>query len=294
MARRRPNGVKISVVLPAYNEAENLKNILPGIRKTMGDAAEIIVVDDASSDQTALVARDFGATVIKNPYNMGNGAAVKRGIRRAGGDIIVLMDSDGQHRPQDIPLLLKELDDFDMVIGARTNSQQVWWRKSANALYNCLASYVTDVKIDDLTSGFRVFKKAQALKFLYLLPNTFSYPSTLTLAFIKASYPVKFVPVNVLARSRGESKINLIKDGSRFLSIIMKISVFFAPLKVFLPVSLLFFFTGLGYYSYTFFLFHRFTNMSALLFTASIIIFMLGLISEQVASLKIEKIDEES
>jgi glycosyltransferase involved in cell wall biosynthesis len=284
--------MKTSIVLPAYNEEENLKNIIPKIYQILGNDIEILVIDDASCDQTVMTAQNLGAKVLSNPYNMGNGAAVKRGIRQAQGDIIVLMDADGQHQPQDIPRLLKHLPDFDMVVGSRIHSPQEWPRKLANKLYNLLASYVTGIKIMDLTSGFRAFKREKALKFVYLLPNTFSYPSTLTMAFIKAAYPVKFQSVDVLARKKGKSKINLINDGLRFLIIIMKISVFFSPLKIFLPISLMFSLIGLSYYLYTFILFHRFTNMSALLLTTGVLVFMLGLISEQIASLKMEKIDE--
>lgn len=283
----------VTVVLPAFNEGDNLRQLLPKIYKYLGEDTEVIVVDDASSDNTFSVARECGAKVVRNPYNMGNGASVKRGIREATNEIVVLMDADGQHLPEEMPKLLKELDHFDMAIGTRTNSCQTWWRKLANNVFNLLASYVSNTRIEDLTSGFRAVKKRKAMKFLYLLPNTFSYPSTLTLAFIKAAYPVKFVPVKVVPRKKGRSKINLINDGFRFLTIIMRIAVFFSPLKVFLPLSLIFFFIGLSYYAYTFIHFHRFTNMSALLLTTSVIIFMLGLVSEQVAHLRMEKIDEE-
>lgn len=286
--------MKISVILPVYNEEESLKEILPKIFSAVGNDAEIIVINDGSTDNSAAVACQYKARVINNPYNMGNGAAVKRGIRQATGDVIILMDADGQHQPKDISKLLKELGDFDMVIGSRVNSAQLWYRKFANDIYNFLASYVSGAKIDDLTSGFRAFKRNKAIKFLYLLPNTFSYPSTLTLAFIKAAYPVKFIPIDVLPRQKGKSKINLLSDGSRFFIIIMRICVFFAPLKIFLPVSLSFFISGFFYYLYTFFTQHRFTNMSALLITTSVIIFLLGLVSEQIASLKMEKSDSDN
>ncbi|MBU0694350.1 MAG: glycosyltransferase family 2 protein [Candidatus Omnitrophica bacterium] len=284
--------MKISIVLPAHNEEENLGELLPEIYQVLGENVEIIVIDDASCDNTNSIARACGAKVIKNSYNMGNGASIKRGIRQASGEVVVLMDGDGQHSPRELPKLLKELDSFDMIIGARIGSHQAWWRKLANNIYNMLATYVSGVKIKDLTSGFRAMKKDKAMKFLYLLPNTFSYPSTLTLAFIKAAYAVKFVPVKVLPRRGGKSKINLVNDGFRFLLIIMKIAVFFSPLRVFLPVSIFFFLCGFIYYGYTFFCFHRFTNMSALLLTTSVTIFILGLISEQISSLKMEKIDE--
>jgi len=283
--------MNLSIILPSYNEAENLKELIPCIYKSLKGEIEIIVVDDGSQDDTSQIAEKLGAKVIRNPYNMGNGASIKRGIREAKNEVLVLMDADGQHLPSEIPKLLKELDDFDMVIGERDARSQDWWRYLANKVFNLLASYVSGIKIKDLTSGFRVVKKSKAKKFLYLLPNSFSYPSTLTLSFIKAGYPVKFVPVKVEKRKKGKSKINLISDGLRFLTIILRIAVFFSPLKVFLPLSLFFFLSGSLYYLYTFLNFHRFTNMSALLLTTSVIIFMLGLISEQIANLRMEKIE---
>ena len=283
--------MNLSIILPAYNEAKNLKELIPCIFKSLKGEVEIIVVDDGSQDDTSQVAEKLGARVIRNPYNMGNGASIKRGIREAKNEILVLMDADGQHLPSEIPKLLGDLDSFDMIIGERSAYSQDWWRYLANKVFNFLASYVSGVKIKDLTSGFRVVKKSKAKKFLYLLPNGFSYPSTLTLSFIKAGYPVKFVPVKVEKRKKGKSKINLFSDGLRFLTIILRIAVFFSPLKVFLPISLFFFLSGSFYYLYTFLNFHRFTNMSALLLTTSVIIFILGLISEQIANLRMEKID---
>jgi len=286
--------MKVSIILPAYNEAENLKTILPEIYRVLGREVEILVMDDGSTDDTAVVAKGCGATVLSSPYNMGNGAAVKRGIRGASGEVIVLMDSDGQHQPKDLPVLLGALEGYDMVVGSRKPGCQSWYRGLANAAYNVLATYVSGVPIKDLTSGFRVFRRDKALRFVPILPNTFSYPATLTLSFIASAFPVRFVDVDVLRRDQGVSKINLFGDGTRFLIIIMRIAVFFSPLKVFLPVALLFFFTGLAYYFYTFLAFHRFTNMSALLFTTSVIIFMLGLVSEQIASLRMSKPGEDN
>lgn len=284
--------MNVSIVMPAYNEAENLEELLPLIYNHLGEETEIIVVDDASTDDTSGVAQRHRARVVRNPYNMGNGASVKRGIRAATRETVVLMDADGQHLPQEIPVLLKALEDFDMVVGQRDGAHQVWWRRLANAIYNVLASYVSGVEVKDLTSGFRAFKKSKIMQFLHLFPNTFSYPSTITLAFIKAAYSVHFLPIKVLPRKKGKSKINLLNDGFRFFIIIMRISVFFSPLKIFLPVSVFFFLTGFCYYLYTFVNLHRFTNMSALLMSTSIIIFMLGLISEQIASLRMEKRDD--
>jgi len=283
--------MRISVVIPAYNEEENLKELLPKVWTQVGQEAEVIVVDDASTDNTARIAREHGALLIQNPYNMGNGASVKRGIREASYDNIILMDADGQHLPEEIPKLIKEFEGVDMVIGQRGKDAQRWWRRFANSIYNALASYVSGVPILDLTSGFRMLKKSKAVNFLHMFPNTFSYPSTITLAFVKAAYPIKFVPVKVLPRKKGKSKINLLTDGGRFFVIIMRISVFFSPLKIFLPVSLIFFLTGVLYYLYTFITQHRFTNMSVLLISTSVVIFMLGLVSEQIASLRMERKD---
>jgi len=278
--------MKTTVVIPARNEEQSIGAVVAGIFKVLGRDCEVVVVNDCSGDGTAAAAREAGARVLDNPYNMGNGACVKRGLRAAQGDIVVLMDADGQHSAAEIPKLLEPLDKYDMVVGQRGKGAQNFWRAAANKIYNCLASYVSAFKIADLTSGFRAFKRERALEFVYLLPNKFSYPSTLTLAFIKAAYPVRFVPVTVLPRQTGKSKISLFSDGARFFMIIMKIAVFFSPLKVFLPIALFFFFAGAFYYMYTFFTMHRFTNMSALLFSTSVIIFMLGLVSEQIAQLR--------
>lgn len=280
---------KITVILPAYNEEENIADLIEGIFNILGKDTEIIVVDDASLDKTASLAKEKGARLLQNPYRMGNGAAIKRGIREASNNILVLMDADGQHLPSEIPKLLSALNSYDMVVGARPPKAQSFMRFIANTIFNILSSYVSGVKITDLTSGFRAVKRKKILEFLYLIPNTFSYPTTITLSFLKAGYAVKFLPVKVLKRKKGKSKINIFTDGTRFFTIILKIAIFFSPLKVFLPVSLFFFLTGLLYYAYTFITQHRFTNMSALLISTAVIIFMLGLISEQIASLRVEK-----
>lgn len=281
----------LEVIIPAYNEEENIANIINGIRETLGNNCQITIIDDASEDRTAEIASAKGAQVIRHPYRMGNGASIKTGLRKALADTVVLMDGDGQHLPRDIPLLLKEMDKFDMCIGARDFSM-VSLRNLANKFYNAFSSYVTLFKIQDLTCGFRAVKRREAIKFLYLLPNTFSYPSTLTLAFLKTGRTIKYVPISSPARGHGKSKINLLKDGVRFFLIITRIATFFSPLRVFVPVSLFFFASGFLYYLHTFFAFHRFTNMSALLFSASIIIFMLGLVSEQIAQLRMDRTEE--
>lgn len=280
----------LEIIIPAYNEEGNIAWVISGIRKALGDNCRIVVVDDASEDRTAEVARANGAEVMQQPYHIGNGASVKTGLRNARACVVVLMDADGQHLPQDIPLLLAQIDKFDMVVGARDFSK-VSLRNFANKFYNLFASYITQIKVQDLTSGFRVVKRNVFSKFLYLFPNGFSYPTTSTLAFLKTGRTIKYVPISNASRREGKSKINLMSDGVRFCLIITRIATFFSPLRFFLPVSIFFFMSGLIHYLYTYFAFHRFTNMSALLFTTSVIIFMLGLVSEQIAQLRMDRTD---
>lgn len=277
---------ELSIILPAKNEAEGLKRTLPALRAAY-PSAEIIVVNDGSTDQTADVAREFGVSVLSSPYSMGNGAAIKRGARAAQGKTLVFMDADGQHSADHIGQLLAKLEEgYDMVVGARDSGGQAnLHRGLANAFYNRLASHMTGHKVDDLTSGFRAVRAERFREFLHLLPNGFSYPTTSTMAFFRSAYPVAYVPIPVAKRVGNGSHIRPLKDGIRFLLIIFKIATLYSPLKLFAPVSLAFFLTGLGYYGYTFISEHRFTNMSALLFSASVIIFLIGLISEQITNL---------
>lgn len=278
--------MKVSVVLPAKNEAEGLRRTLPALRAVLPDA-EVIVVDDGSTDETKAIAASLGARVLSSPYSMGNGAAIKRGARAAGGDVIVFMDADGQHNPSQIPALLARLEaGYDMVVGARDGSGQAsLGRGLANRFYNRLASWMTGHRISDLTSGFRAVRADRFREFLHLLPNGFSYPTTSTMAFFRSAYPVDYVPVQVDRRVGVASHIRPLKDGVRFLLIIFKIATLYSPLKLFAPVGMGFFLLGAGYYSYTFLTQGRFTNMSALLFSAAVIIFLIGLISEQITSL---------
>jgi len=283
---------ELSIILPAKNEAEGLKRTLPDLRAAY-PAAEIIVVNDGSTDATASIAAELGANVLSSPYSMGNGAAIKRGARAARGRILVFMDADGQHRAEHIQQLLAKLDDgYDMVVGARDSTGQAnRHRGLANAFYNKLASHMTGHKILDLTSGFRAARADRFREFLHLLPNGFSYPTTSTMAFFRSAYPVAYVPIPVARRIGNGSHIRPIKDGIRFLLIIFKIATLYSPLKLFAPVAMTFFFIGLGYYAYTFAVEHRFTNMSALLFSAAVIIFMIGLISEQITNLTYRRND---
>jgi glycosyltransferase involved in cell wall biosynthesis len=276
----------ISIILPARNEAAGLVMTLPRLRQLYPEA-ELIVVDDGSTDDTARVAESNGARLLRSPYGMGNGASIKRGTRVATGHILVFMDADGQHDPAHIARLLEKLEDgFDMVVGARDRSGQASVHRGlANALYNQLASWITGHKILDLTSGFRAVRAEKFRDFLHLLPNGFSYPTTSTMAFFRSAYPVAYVPIPVAKRVGTSSHIRPLKDGIRFLLIIFKIATLYSPLKLFAPTAAVFFLTGLGYYGYTFTTEHRLTNMSTLLFSASVIVFLIGLVSEQITSL---------
>ena len=276
---------KLSIVIPAKNEAENLKTLLPELRKLFPEA-EIIVVNDGSNDESSSVIKANGIKEIYHHYSKGNGASVKAGARIANHDVIVFMDGDGQHKAEDIERFIAEYSKgYDMVVGARNaKSQASIARLLANSFYNSLSSWISGRKILDLTSGFRIVNAKKFKKFLYLLPNGFSYPTTSTMAFFRAGYSVSYIPIETAER-KGESHISLIKDGLRFLVIIFKIGTLYSPLKIFLPFSAGFFGIGLAYYIYTYFLEGTFTNMSAVLFMASIIVFLIGLVSEQVTAL---------
>jgi len=275
--------------LPAKNEAAALADLLPRLRQAQPDA-ELLVVDDGSSDDTAAICARHGVGVLRQPYSMGNGAAIKRGARAAKGDIIVFMDADAQHDPADIARVLARMDDgFDMVVGARAWSGQAGLgRGLANSFYNWLATRMTGHAVADLTSGFRAVRADKFREFLHLLPNGFSYPTTITMAFFRSAYAVGYEPIAVHKRV-GRSHIKPLRDGIRFLLIIFKIATLYSPMKLFIPASAMFFALGLGYYIYTFLTSHRLTNMSVLLFSASVIVFLIGLISEQITALTYKK-----
>jgi len=279
----------LSIILPAKNEAAALASLLPALRAAY-PAAQIIVVDDGSTDGTRELCAHNGVECLPSPYSMGNGAAIKRGARAARGDVLVFMDADGQHDPADIARLLAKLDEgYDMVVGARDWSGQAGMgRGVANTIYNKLASWMTGFKVADLTSGFRAARANKFREFLHLLPNGFSYPTTSTMAFFRSAYAVAYIPIKAAQRV-GRSHIRPLRDGVRFLLIIFKIATLYAPLKLFAPASGAFFACGLGYYFYTYVSEHRFTNMSMLLIAAAVIVFLIGLISEQITSLMYQR-----
>lgn len=278
-------GADLSIIMPAKNEAVNLQKLLPTVKYLLPEA-EIIVVNDGSTDNTVELCQSLGVKVVTHQYSKGNGASIKTGARNASRDILVFMDGDGQHKATDI-LRLRETYDLghDMVVGARSAATQAsMGRLVANTLYNRLSSWISGQQIRDLTSGFRIVSRHKFLKFLYLLPNGFSYPTTITMAFFRAGYSVAYVDIEA-GKREGKSHISLMKDGVRFFLIIFKIGTLYSPLRIFMPIAGSFFGLGVLYYLYTFFNFHTFTNMSAVLFISAVIVFLIGLVSEQVTTL---------
>lgn len=277
--------MKLSVILPARNEAAAIGALLEDLSQQLPEA-EVIVVDDGSTDDTVTLCGRYPVRLLSHPYPKGNGAAVKTGARAATGDILVFMDADGQHRPEDIPRLLVKLEEgYDMVVGARGMQDHAGAHRGfANAVFNWLASWMVNHRVDDLTSGFRAVRAERFRRFLYLLPNSFSYPTTITMSFFRAGFGVAYVPVTMPPRI-GKSHIRPLHDGARFILIIIKVGTLYSPLKLFLPVSGVFFAAGLGNYLYTFATSHRFTNMSALMFIAATLIFLIGIVSEQISAL---------
>ncbi|MGH8396975.1 MAG: glycosyltransferase family 2 protein [Gammaproteobacteria bacterium] len=275
----------LSIILPAKNEAAALPELLASLH-SLYPQAELILVDDGSTDDTGRIAEEHGARVVRHLYSMGNGAAIKSGARAATGDVLVFMDADGQHDVSDVRLLLEKLQTgYDMVVGARNSqSQASIGRNIANRIYNRLAGWVVGHRVPDLTSGFRAVRTDYFREFLHLLPNGFSYPTTITMAFFRAGYAVAYVPITASKRI-GKSHINPLRDGVRFLLIIFKVGTLYSPLKIFFPISMVFFLLGLARYLYTFLATHQFTVMSALLFITAILIFLIGLVSEQITNL---------
>ena len=284
--------ILVSIIIPTFNEAGAVGDVVLAIRELNLPKVEILVINDGSTDTTARVAEAAGATVISHPYNIGNGAAVKTGIRSARGRVLVFLDADGQHNPADIPRLICRMPEYHMVIGARSRgSQTSFHRDVANKAYNIFASFMANFNVEDLTSGFRAMRRQDALRFCDMFPNTFSYPTTSTLAFIRSGRSIKYIPIQTKYRI-GTSKIRLLRDGFEFLMIIIKIAMTYSPLRIFLPVCSFLFFLGIGRYAFTYLTMGTFTNMSHLLINSSVIVFVLGLIAEQIAALRFERGDK--
>ena len=295
MPTEKKSTPRISVIIPALNEGLVIGNVVKQIHAVVSkldEHHEIIVVDDGSIDDTAGQAREAGAIVIQHPYNIGNGASVKTGIRHARGQILVTIDGDGQHDPNDIPRLVERIGPYDMVVGSRNReSDTAAHRDVANMVFNSLASYVSERKIEDLTSGFRAVKAHIARQFVYLLPNKFSYPSTITLSVVRAGYSLGYESIKFAGRDKKtKSKIKPLQDGLRFLMIILKIAVFYAPLKIFVPLSLIIFLLGVSYGLMRIFVLHApYGQTSALLMSTAVLTFLVGLVSEQIAQLRFDR-----
>ena len=276
----------VSVVIPAFNEADAIADVV----KRLGALPwrEILVVDDGSTDSTGDRARSAGARVVRHPYNKGNGASVKTGIRNAIGEYVLIVDADGQHQPEDAARLVADVGEFDLVVGARdAKTQATVGRRMGNAALNRLASHLTGQRIPDLTSGFRAARREHLREFIHLLPNGFSTPTTTTLAFMKAGYNVRFVPVHARAR-QGQSKIRFARDGAKFFLILLKVITLFSPLRVFVPLSAGALGAGVLYGVWTVWWYGRIPNGAVLLILFGVVVFLVGLVSEQISSLRFE------
>ncbi|NDJ54418.1 MAG: glycosyltransferase family 2 protein [Chloroflexi bacterium] len=281
---------KLSIIIPVHNEEAIIGDVLDELSALYPDA-EIVVVNDGSTDDSVkVIAARPQVRLIDLPYNMGNGAAIKNGIWAASGDVLVMMDGDGQHKPIDVARLVKHIDRYDMVVGARTPASETQWHRDvANWVFNRLATYIVNRRVMDLTSGFRVIRATLARRFAYLLPNGYSYPTTLTITMFRAGHTVRYEPIVVKQRV-GKSGIKLLRDGIRFLLILLRMGTLFAPIKVFMPVAALLFTVGSAYGAYLLIFQSRFSNMAILLILSGILLLMLGLLSEQIAMLRMSHV----
>ncbi|WP_027706410.1 glycosyltransferase family 2 protein [Zooshikella ganghwensis] len=282
-----PDEQKYTILMPAKNEALNLSILLPKLKGVLGgDSFEILVINDGSTDNTSEICLKNNVKEIKKKYSSGNGAAVKSGLRKVLTKNVIIMDADGQHRPEDIPKLIDKFEQgFDMIVGSRSRLHQAnIFRMIANTVYNKFSSWVVGHHVEDLTSGFRVVETEKISEFIDLYPNGFSYPTTCTIAFFRSGYSVGYERIYV-GKREGKSHINIIRDGVRFLLIIFKICMLYSPLKIFFPVSLIYFNIGVLYYIFTYILYGSFTNMGAVLISNSFLVFLVGLVSEQITML---------
>ncbi len=277
----------VTVLIPAYNEGHGIRQVVEGVRAA-GPAWDVLVVDDGSRDDTAAEAEAAGARVVRHPYNIGNGAAIKTGLRHATGEIVVMLDADGQHDPADIPKLLEPMDTYDLVVGARTKDSDVSrFRSLGNAIFLAVARWISESDIQDLTSGFRAVRRDRALEFLPLYPNQYSYPTTMTLSFLKAGFFVHYVPLPGIGRRQGgTSRIRPFRDGMRFLTIIVKTVMLFDPLKAFLPAAFVLILSGTGFGMWQYSQFGAIRNASVILVVTGVLVLFFGLLASQNASLR--------
>ena len=281
------NKPDVTIIIPAYNEEEGITNVITQLKES-SENYEILVIDDGSTDNTYKLAADTGVKVIRHPYNKGYGAALKTGIRNAEADVVFFMDADGQHQPGDIEKLIQYIGEYDMVVGARTKKSKIsLLRRPGKKILSITANYLAGTKIPDLNSGFRALKKSVALEFMHILPNTFSFSTTITLACIASGYSVKYVPIGAPERV-GTSKIKPFRDGFNFIMLIIRTVVLFNPLKVFLPISIILFLTGFSYLSYELVLHQNVPDSAILLIVSSILIFFFGILADQISSLRRE------
>ncbi len=281
------NKPDVAIIIPAYNEEEGIADVIAQLKELSGNY-EIIVVDDGSTDNTHKLATDTGVKVIRHPYNKGYGAALKTGIRNAEADIVLFIDADGQHQPSDIKKLIQYIGEYDMIVGARTKKSKIsLLRRPGKKILSITANYLAGMKIPDLNSGFRALKKDVALEFMHILPNSFSFSTTITLALINSGYSVKYVPIEAPERV-GTSKIKPFRDGFRFIMLIIRTVVLFNPLKVFLPVSAILFIVGFFELIREIIVYFDIWTAPVLLILSAILIFFFGLIADQISSLRRE------
>jgi len=276
--------IQVSIVIPVYNEEGAIGDDLDTIIATMkrsGYTYELIVVDDGSTDRTADIARAKGVKMIQHPINRGTGAARRTGILQARGEIIVMTDGDGTYPNQDIPHLLEYLPAFDQVVGARTSEQGSFrfLRAPTKWFIRKLACYLTGMDIPDLNSGLRAFKREVMLKFLYLIPDGFSCVSTMTLAFLCNGYTNKYVPIDYYKRI-GRSKFHPINDTYNYVLTVIRMVMYFNPLKVFLPSSFVLFLLGAAKTIYDNFVNLRIRESDVIMIVVSIVIGMMGLLAD--------------
>jgi len=274
-----------TIIIPAYNEEEGIRSVINGL-KSMPDKYEILVVDDGSTDNTFKIASETGVRVIRQPYNKGYGAALKTGIRNAKSNLVLFMDADGQHQTSDIKEIMRYTGNYDMVVGARTKRTKIsFLRKPGKKILAIIANYLAGMKIPDLNSGFRVIKKDVVMEFMHILPNSFSFTTTITLGCIMAGYSIKYVPINMLERV-GTSKINPFRDGSRFILLMIRTIMLFNPLKIFLPISVIIFLLGISDLTYELIYYFNVSSLSILLFLSSLIVFFIGIMADQISMMR--------